>query len=119
MFRLFGNKKKEQSDKKPNYHEKLGILVVYRDFDHSEEALAQYFEEHPEEELWQYSSVGQSGPMSFDEAKAEPITLPIVFTYPLFVVYEPAASKEIEPLFSSVEIEEVKQFIEEYEQSAE
>ncbi|WP_058305979.1 hypothetical protein [Gracilibacillus massiliensis] len=118
MFNLFGKKKKEQPDKKPTYHDKLGILVVYRDFDHSEEALSQYFEEYPEEELWQYSSVGQSGPMSFDEAKAERIPLPIVFTYPLFVVYEPSDSKEIEPLFSSVEIEEVKRFIEKYEQSA-
>ncbi len=117
MFQLFGKKKKEQ-EKKPPYVDKLGVLVVYRDFDHSEEALAQYFEEYPEEELWRYSSVGQSGPMSFDEARENRIPLPIVFTYPLFAVYEPCLSDEIEPLFSSVEIEEVKRFIEKYEQGA-
>ncbi|MGN8646634.1 hypothetical protein ACTNEO_10865 [Gracilibacillus sp. HCP3S3_G5_1] len=114
------NHRKKQPISKPPYDGRLSLLFVYKDFNDTQEELEKWLKDGQDEEFWEYPSIGETGPMGYDQAKDKyRIPIPISYTYPVIFVYDFSGSSNsyLDPLYYSTDKKEIKRFIEEYEES--
>ncbi|WP_080848884.1 hypothetical protein [Cytobacillus gottheilii] len=115
--KLFGANKEalpEQTNVKKDTDDTISIYVVYKNFEDTEEDLQNHYA--VEDEIWTYSSLGESSPISEYWAKEQNLPIPLDNKYPYFLLYHDLGkSKDKKPIFQSSSKEEVMQFLEKYE----
>lgn len=115
--KLFGGRKEslqEQTNTKRSTEATISMYVVYKNFEDTEEDIQNHYA--VEEEIWTYSSLGESSPISEYWARRQNIPIPLDNKYPYFLLYHDLGKINYkQPLFQSSSKEEVMQFLEKYE----
>jgi hypothetical protein len=108
--KLFGRGKKE---KFPEYHSNLTVLIIHEEASPDEKKLKYYHEEAAN--YWDLDAVGETAPMSIEEAQEKGVSYPTLHEYPVICVYNHWEWEDgIKPLFSSTDRAEVERFIQNY-----
>jgi hypothetical protein len=119
--KLFGEKKEpllEQANTKKKTDDTISMYVVYKKFEDTEEDLQNHYA--VEDEIWTYSSLGGSSPISELWAEEHNLPVPLDNKYPYFLLYHDLGEINYkQPLFQSESKEEIMQFLEKYESEEE
>lgn len=116
LDKLFGGKKESlpYEQKKKSTDDTISMYVVYKNFEDTEEDLQNHYA--VEDEIWTYSSLGESSPISEYWAKEHKLPIPLDNKYPYFLLYlDLDRTNYKQPLFQSNSKEEVMEFLEKYE----
>lgn len=89
------------------------MLIIHEESNPDEKKLAYYHEEAAN--YWDFSAVGETSPMSIEEAQEKGVSYPTLHEYPVTCVYNHWEWEDgIKPLYFSTDRAEVERFIQNY-----